>query len=243
MKIVAHRGASAQAPENTLAAVRRAVELGADAVEVDVRLTRDGRLAVLHDDDTRRVAPGQPVCSPAKHTLAELQALDAGTWKGAVFAGERIPALEEVLRALGPAQEILIELKSPERRGWLPALERAFGAAGFPAGRAIIMSFHDGLMRRLKEARPGWRGLRLLSHRPSARWVARFAADVRAGRMDGLGQSRRWTLRAEDYERLRASGAILSVWTVNEPKEVAAWDRRGFAYVTSDVPEKMIGRA
>ena len=64
-----------------------------------------------------------------------------------------------------------------------------------------------------------------------------------AGRMDGLGQSRRWTLRAEDYERLRASGAILSVWTVNEPKEVAAWDRRGFAYVTSDVPEKMIGRA
>src|SRR4051794_20206839 len=100
MQIIAHRGASHDAPENTLAAVRLAWAQHADAVEIDVHLTRDGRLAVIHDPDTQRTA-GIPQLV-TETTLADLQRLDAGAWKGASFAGEKIPALEDVF-ALVPA--------------------------------------------------------------------------------------------------------------------------------------------
>src|SRR5687767_10257607 len=87
MQFIAHRGASHDAPENTLAAVRLAWAQHADAVEVDVHLTRDGRLAVIHDPDTQRTAGVARVV--AQSTLAELQLLDVGRWKASRFAGEK----------------------------------------------------------------------------------------------------------------------------------------------------------
>jgi len=108
--IIAHRGASDSAPENTLAAVRGAWAEGADTLEVDVHLTRDGRLAVIHDPDTQRTTGIPRVV--AETTLAELQQLDAGRWKDARFAGEQIPALDDVLAIIPPAKRVFIELKS-----------------------------------------------------------------------------------------------------------------------------------
>ena len=242
LKIIAHRGASARAPENTLAAVRLAVALGADGVEVDVRLTRDGQLAVIHDTDTSRVAPGQAICTVKRQRLAALQKLDVGSWKDAKFAGERVPALGEVLAALGPEQEIFIECKTREYDAILAALDQLITpgkADGFPATRAVVMSFDETLVRKFKKKRPDWRVLLLLNHRPTRHVFGKLLPAIRAKHLDGLGQNRTWALTDEEYAELREAGAILSVWTVDEPREVAAWQKRGFDYLTTNQPERM----
>jgi len=243
LKIIAHRGASALAPENTLAAVRLAAELGADGVEIDVRLTRDSQLAVLHDTDTRRVAPGQAVFSAKRRRLAELQSLDVGSWKDPKFSRERIPALGEVLAALTPTQEIFIEFKSREYDEILAKLDRLLTPqtpAGFPAGRAVMMSFDGTLVRKFKKARPSWRVLLLLNHKPTAHVFGRLLSAVKAKYIDGIGQNRTWALAKEDYAALLDVGATLSVWTVDNPKEASAWRDRGFHYLTSNVPDFVV---
>lgn len=106
---LAHRGASSLAPENTLAAFRKAVDLGADGLELDVHLSRDGRLVVIHDEQLNRTTNGRGLVKD--HTLAELRELDAGSWFSQEFAGERIPTLEEVLTEF-PGLHINIEVKS-----------------------------------------------------------------------------------------------------------------------------------
>src|SRR5687768_9550612 len=95
--IIAHRGASHDAPENTLAAFKLAIEQGADGFEADFYLAKDGRVVCLHDPDTKRVAGKKLLVREA--SFAELRALDVGIWKGPQWKGERLPTLEEVLAA------------------------------------------------------------------------------------------------------------------------------------------------
>ncbi len=130
MEIIAHRGASHDAPENTLAAARLAWAQSADALECDVQLTRDGRLAVIHDHDTRRLAG--VTGRVAEITLAELQRLDVGRGRGPEFAGERIPSLEALLAVTPPKRRVFVELKGgPEL---VPPLVSALnlGSSGKP---------------------------------------------------------------------------------------------------------------
>ena len=105
-----HRGASQVAPENTLPAFQKARELGADGVELDVMLSQDGEVVVRHDFDLERTTDGHGLVR--EHTLAELQALDAGSWFGSQFAGERMPTLHEVCAWAGQDALLNVELKS-----------------------------------------------------------------------------------------------------------------------------------
>ncbi len=240
MKIVAHRGASARAPENTLAAVRLAAELAADGVEVDVRVTRDGLLAVIHDPDTRRVAPGQPAHTVNRNHLADLQKLDVGSWKDPKFANERVPALGDVLAALGPAQEIFVELKTREADAILKQLDLLLAptkAGGFPAERVVLMSFDEATVRKIKKLRPGCRALLLLNKKPTTHAFGKILPTIRAQYLNGIGQNRTWAFTPEQYAELRDAGAILSVWTVDSPAEAKIWRDRGFDYLTSNVPD------
>jgi glycerophosphoryl diester phosphodiesterase len=107
--VIAHRGASTCAPENTVAAFDLALHLGCRHLELDVDLTRDGQIVVMHDDTVDRTTNGRgPVGS---HTLAELQALDASAWFGAPFTGERVPAYAEVLERYQGRVHLHTELK------------------------------------------------------------------------------------------------------------------------------------
>jgi glycerophosphoryl diester phosphodiesterase len=108
--ILAHRGASHWAPENTLAAFRLAAEMGADGVELDVQLCKDGEAVVIHNFTVDETTDGSGRVKD--FTLAELQVLDAGSWYAAEFAGECIPALAQVLHELGPRLMLNIELKT-----------------------------------------------------------------------------------------------------------------------------------
>ncbi len=151
VKVIAHRGASADAPENTLAAVTLAVSRGADLVEIDVRRTLDGELVVIHDPtlerttDAARAFPGRARYDVAGFTLAEIRVLDAGSWFGPAFAGERVPTLREVLAALAGRAGLLLEVKDPVAAPGITAdLRSVLDAAGWlkdaPAGRLVVQS-------------------------------------------------------------------------------------------------------
>ena len=107
--VIAHRGASADAPENTLAAFRKGWEL-TDAVELDVHVTADGKLVVMHDDNTKRTTgvDYKIAATPAE----KIRTLDAGKWKGTQFTGEHVPFLSEVLDAMPAGKKLVIELKA-----------------------------------------------------------------------------------------------------------------------------------
>ena len=106
--MIAHRGASAYAPENTLAAVNLAVELGSDAVEIDARMTKDGIVVAMHDDTIDRTTNGTGLLN--RLTYEEIQALDAGSFFSLSFAGERVPTLRRILQEFGNSILINIEL-------------------------------------------------------------------------------------------------------------------------------------
>lgn len=109
MKIIAHRGSSGTAPENTLVAIQRAIESGADFVEIDVRLTKDLQLVVLHDASLKRTTGTKKTVHGM--TLEEIKQLDAGKWFSRAFTGEKIPTLKEVFQMIGTKIGLMIEIK------------------------------------------------------------------------------------------------------------------------------------
>ncbi len=121
--VIAHRGGSRLAPENTLAAFRKAVEVGADAIELDVRLTKDRRVAVFHDRHVDRTTSGSGTVGSL--TMAELRSLDAGSWYGREYAGEGVPSLDDVFEELPGEFPVYVEMKSR-------------GPNGFSLARAVV---------------------------------------------------------------------------------------------------------
>ena len=158
MWVIAHRGASGVAPENTMAAFRKAVELGAGFIETDLQLSRDARLVAMHDDTLERTTNGRgPVASK---TLEELRKLDAGSWfrssgpESAPFAGERIPTVEEIL-AFGREHEIglHLEVKPSGPSGAEHAIVGALHAANEVA-RSVVLSFSSSVLKRVHQLDP-----------------------------------------------------------------------------------------
>jgi glycerophosphoryl diester phosphodiesterase len=156
MEIIAHRGASRSAPENTLPAFRLAWEQSADLAELDVRLSRDGRVVVIHDATARRTGGRDRKIRDL--TLAQLKALDVGRWKGARWAGARIPTLDEVVEIMPAGRRLLIEIKcGPEI---IPELRKVLDESGRRRRQFILQSFSLPTMRVMKREFPdieaGW---------------------------------------------------------------------------------------
>ncbi|NYG54281.1 glycerophosphodiester phosphodiesterase [Nocardioides perillae] len=166
--VVAHRGASAYAPENTLAAVREGVRLRADLVEVDVQRSKDGVLVLVHDTtlsrttDVEEVFPGRAPWRVGDFTYAEMQRLDAGSWKAPSFAGERIPTLREAVFELRRSRAgLLLEVKSP---ALYPGIEAEIVAdmravpgyvdSAVRADRLVVQSFDWPSMRTYEALEP-----------------------------------------------------------------------------------------
>jgi len=151
--VIGHRGASGYAPENTMVSFERALALRADAIELDVHPTRDGELVVIHDFTLDRTTSGTgPV---AGHTLAEIQALDAGSWFGPAFASARVPALREVLAWARGRTKVVIEIKLGPV--WYPNIEelllRELDRAAM-RGDVLVISFDHFSVQKLKQLAP-----------------------------------------------------------------------------------------
>ena len=217
MEIIAHRGASAEAPENTLAAVRLAWAQRADAVEVDVHLTRDGQLAVIHDADTTRTAGVTHLV--ADTPFAALERLDVGTWKAASFRGERIPRLGDVLALVPPAKRIFVELKSGLEAVDVLAreVEAAVRAQSLRREQVAVISFDEQTAASVKRVLPAHEVCWIVDageEAPEPTLAAVFSRAQAAG-LDGVDLSVSWPLGAEDVSRAHALGLKVYVWTVD----------------------------
>lgn len=249
--IIAHRGASGTCPENTLAAIQRAIEIGSDAVEQDVRRTKDGAIVLMHDatvyrtTDFRQRLGGRGRRSPGRHpssrvsdlTLPEVKALDAGSWKSPGFAGERVPTLEEALERLRERALGIIEIKD---EGIAADVAEVIRKTRMERGVSVI-SFSDRAIRDARERIPTLRTGLLVSDvvRPSgrlrAREHARRAADAGAGILVAL-----WRLATRPYiDELRARGFPIWVWTVNDPRTMKRLAAAGVDGIATDRPERL----
>ena len=238
--ITAHRGASHDAPENTLAAFRLAWEQGADAIEGDFRLTADGRIVCVHDADTKRVAGVNHVV--ATTTLAELRTFDVGRWKAEPFAGERIPTFAEVLAAVPTGKRFFIELKTgPEI---VPVLVEDLAAWRGDLALLTIIAFDADTVAACKRALPAIRSHWLTSFkqdkatgawRPAAEQIAKT---VKACGADGVGmQGKRQVIDRGFVERLAAGGVgEFHVWTVDDPDDARAFRELGAMGITTNRP-------
>jgi len=231
--VLGHRGASALAPENTLAAFSLALEQGADGFELDVWRCGSGEVVVIHDEDARRVA-GSPARIPAE-PLERLRGLDVGSWRGPAFQGERIPRLEEVLERF-PAAVVNVELKS----GSLPdprlasAVARIVHSAG-AAGRVVVSSFSAALVGAFRLLAPEVATGFLVDKRRMWRLRTALASGLLGIR--GLPPDRE-LVTAERAGRWRRRGLALAVWTVDDPTEVERLCDLGVQAIITNVPDR-----
>ena len=236
--VVAHRGASRAAPENTLAALTRAWEIGAESCEIDVRVTADGAVVLMHDATTRRTAGvDRPV---AGQTLAELQALDVGAWFAPRFAGERIPTLGEALATVPPGRMLFVELKTGAADA--PVVAAAITAADPAArGASVALQAYDPDALAAAGARlPGVATYWTVDAPEDAGGrPAPYADDViataRARGFTGLAVD----VRGADERfvaAMAAAGLVLDVWTVDDAAALAAWRGRA-RWVETNRPE------
>jgi len=206
MKIIAHRGSSSMAPENTLAAFRLAMEEKADGVEFDIHRTRDGKVAVIHDDNTFRTTGMKAYVRDV--SMEELRLLDAGCWKGREWRCETVPELNEVLGILPESMLAFIEIKcGPEI---LPALEEAVAPLG---ARALFVGFSLETMAVTKRQFPGCKVLWNLETYPQ---VSELIAHAHNAGIDGVGLGFGDAINGELVKQIHDAGLELFVWTVDD---------------------------
>ncbi len=223
---VAHRGASAYAPENTLSALRAAIELGCDLAEVDVQRTRDGVLVLVHDTDLARTTGCRRQVGDLTHR--ELERLDAGAWFSPAYAGERVPTLEQALDVLGgTGTGLLLEVKQPALHPGI-AVDVARALRGHE-GRVVVQSFDHDVMREFSRLDTG-RPVGLLGHPPLRRLphLARWASSV---------NPRHGRATASYVEAVHDAGMASYVWTVDRDADIDRALRLGVDGVISNRPD------
>jgi len=230
---IAHRGASAECPENTLVAFRRAMELGASMIECDLQLTADGHVVVFHDWTLERTTDGTGTVRD--QPLSMLRSLDAGSWKDPRYAGERVPTLEEALDATAGRVGLNLELKSRRTEGLLALSALRIVEQHAALDRVIFSSFDPRLLERLRDASAGARIAVLWAHAPFDD-ALRIAVELGA---EALHPPDRGTDAALVREA-RARGLSTNVWTVNSLDRMLELVGLGVAGVISDHPGRLL---
>lgn len=228
--VIAHRGASTYAPENTFAAFDLALEMGTHHLELDVQMSSDGHLVIIHDDLVNRTTNGYG--RVWKHTLAELQALDAGAWFGQKFAGERIPTLEAVLKRYQGRAHLHVEIKGKSEG----LSERtADMIRAFNWTHAVTMtSFQKDKLEALR------------AHAPTlpAGWLLRKIDDdiIGEARRLGIGQlcPKADSVTPELVARLHGEGFNVRAWGVGNEELMRRMADLGVDGMTVNFPDKLI---
>ncbi|MEW6358718.1 MAG: glycerophosphodiester phosphodiesterase family protein [Planctomycetota bacterium] len=230
--VIAHRGASGAAPENTLAALQHAVDIGAGAVEFDVRRTADGQIVLMHDGSVDRTTDGAGKVEDL--TLDQIRALDAGTWKGKRFAGERVPALRDALELLKGRAMPVIEIKdegiASEVVGQIMKMDMA--------ANVTVICFNAETLRQVREFNARIRTSLLIGEKeaPPPNGLIRLVRDAKANHPD-----LQWGLATRDcVEAFHAGGMPVWVWTVNEREAMRRIVVLGVDGITTDQPATLL---
>jgi glycerophosphoryl diester phosphodiesterase len=230
IQVIAHRGASHLAPENTLASVELAWRQGADAVEVDVRLTRDGRIVAIHDETTERTAGTR--LEVAATDSSQLRRLDVGRHKHPRFTGERIPFLEEVFGTVPSGRQLFVEIKCGP--AVLPPLVETIAGSG-KRSQTTLLGFDLETIRTAKEMMPDLPACWLCDKRVFVSYDRSLVEQAKLGHLDGLDVHwsgvTRWFARA-----VKAAGLRFYIWTVDEPAQALRFGALGADGITTNRP-------
>jgi glycerophosphoryl diester phosphodiesterase len=230
LMVIAHRGASSYAPENTLAAFDLALEMGVRHIELDVALTSDDHTVVIHDDKVDRTTDGCGLVT--NHTLAALRELDAGSWFGPQFEGERIPTFDEVLARYKGRVHIHTEIKgkSPSLSQRTVDLIRKHGMER----HVTVTSFRSAPLEEMRVYAPEW---------PTG-WLVREVNDsiIAQARAIGVTQfcPRADTVTPELVQRLHAEGFVARAWGVSTEELMQRLVQAGVDGMTVNFPDKLI---
>jgi glycerophosphoryl diester phosphodiesterase len=224
---IAHRGASGDFPENTLAAFAAAIEAGADMCELDVQLSADGAVVVIHDDTVNRTTDGHGAVAAMR--LAALRRLDAGRKFGVAFPGERIPTLEEVLALTMGRCALNVELKSDGVEKEVCSLLRAHGAVG----DTIVSSFQWYLLAAARELEPALH-LGILADR-RAHAMLDVAIRLRAVSVN----PRHDMVSADIVNRAHEAGMKVLVWTVDNVSRMRRMIAAGVDGIMTNYPGRL----
>ena len=229
--IIAHRGASHDAPENTSAAFRLAWEQGADAIETDLRLTADGVIVGIHDVHGHRTLHDPRYIRSL--TLAELQTFDAGAWKHQRWKDERVLALREIVTSLPDGKKLVLELKEDVTVQLVKELSTA------PRNRIVLIAFSDKIIAEAKRLLPECCALWLFNDYASVPKKQRgtfLATRVQKLGIDGVDLRHEYRLTAEIVEPLRAAGRTIFTYTINHASAARRCLKLGVDGITTDRP-------
>jgi glycerophosphoryl diester phosphodiesterase len=230
--IIGHRGASGHAPENTLAAFKKAVALGATFIETDLQLSRDARFVAIHDDTLDRTTNGQGKVHD--QTLATLRRIDAGSWFGSEYAGERIPTLEEILE-FSKKNDIVfyLELKPSGSWGGEHALIGALRESGEVA-RVVVISFDPTILAGLRKIEPTLMTGVLYDGQLAD--PLKTAVDVGGRQLVARGDLVTPAMIVEARKR----DLQVVCWTVNHPAHIRLLIAAGVDGIMSDYPDRLV---
>lgn len=235
--VIAHRGASADAPENTLAAYALAVEYGARLAECDVYLTTDGVPVLFHDGDLERTSTGTG--RVVDHSLAQLKKLDAGSWKHPKYKDEPIPTLVEFLRAVRGKLRPVIEIKG-KQAGIEAAVIAALRAAEMPSEQVMIFSFQREVVAEIARLDPHLPTTWLVSEVPEqGSDYSVLLRQALAARVSALGVSHK-NATPDLLRQAHECGFPVFVWTVNDEADVKRLASMGVDAIISDRPDQAL---
>jgi glycerophosphoryl diester phosphodiesterase len=230
--VVGHRGAMGHCPENTMASFERGLDLGADWIELDVHLTADGALAVIHDESVDRTTDGHGLVKD--HTLEELKLLDAGAWFSPAFAGQRIPTLDEVL-VWARERGTVVDIEIKNAPIYYPGIEEAVVAAldrSAMTEQVIVISFDHAAAQRVKELDSRIATGVLYAGRPvdAGLGLARLAG------ADSLLPHWAYVTRA-DVQAAHAAGLSVAPWTTSDPNVLRSLVATGVDAIGTNHPD------
>jgi glycerophosphoryl diester phosphodiesterase len=237
VEIIAHRGASHDAPENSLSAMKLAWEQNADAIELDVWLTSDGKIAVFHDSTTKRYDGQNRKVSEL--SWAELRQLDIGKIKGAPYLGENMPSLEDILATIPEKRRAVIEIKcGPEI---LPEFVRVLRASKRPAAQLSVISFNYEAVKQSRALLPELEHYLLAGYKkdPATGQMPELGPlieQAKAAQLTGLDLQYTWPFSADFVSTIRNAGFKLIAWTVDDPEIAKKLVSLGVNGITTNRP-------
>lgn len=236
--IIAHRGASHDAPENTLTAFNLAWEQGADGIEGDFHLTRDGKIICGHDKDMKRT--GGSNMEIATSTFDDLRKLDVGSWKHAKFAKEKMPTLVEVFATVPAGKKIFIEIKcGPEI---VPQLQKEVEGAKLKPEQMIVISFNADVIAAVRKQIPSIKAHWLTSYKQdkaTGQWspsIEQVIATLKRIDASGLDTNAHALIDDAFVKALRGEKYELHCWTVDEPALARRFIKLGVDSITTNKP-------
>ena len=234
VEVIGHRGASSEAPENTLAANLLAFQQSADGIEVDVRLTKDQKLVCMHDKNTLRTTGQELVIKES--TLKELKSLDVGLWKGKQWKGETIPTLEEVLQEIPEDKKIFIEIKTGTES--IDPLIEDIQKSKVESNCITVISFHQEVVKQVKRSRESLNvNLLIAFSGPKEILNEEVLQRLTEFKLDGVGAENHSRLSHTFVAPILEANKKVHVWTVDDIEQAKTYKELGLSSITTNVPQ------